>query len=157
MHYESDHKSPEECLLELMKENLPPEEVIRRFKEKGYSLEGEGKKEDYEEKGKDEHSDYDKEDKKEYSRDEMIECLMKDCDSLEECKDKLDHYGYDVVKTDKEHSEHKEDKEEVKEDDGVMDLKIKKVTVMGDEEGAHPVPRMAKLIRVARKAMKKDQ
>ena len=66
MHYESDHKSPEECLLELMKENLPPEEVIRRFKEKGYSLEGEGKKEDYEEKGKDEHSDYDKEDKKEY-------------------------------------------------------------------------------------------
>ena len=39
----------------------------------------------------------------------------------------------------------------------MMDLKIKKVTVMGDEEGAHPVPRMAKLIRVARKAMKGDK
>jgi hypothetical protein len=95
MYDKGEHKSAEECLLDLMKENLPPEEVIRRFKEKGYSLEGEGKEEE---------------------------------------------------------SEEKEDEEE-----GVMDLKIKKVTVMGDEEGAHPVPRMAKLIRVARKAMKGDK
>ena len=60
------------------------------------------------------------------------------------------------VEEEKDSEEEKEDSEEEKED-GVMDLKIKKVTVMGDEEGAHPVPRMAKLIRVARKAMKKDQ
>tara|TARA_R100001198_G_C5223201_1_gene204685 strand:- start:474 stop:803 length:330 start_codon:yes stop_codon:yes gene_type:complete len=98
--------SAEECLLDLLKENLPPEEVIRRFKEKGYSLEGEGKEEDESEEKEDEE----------------------------------------------EKEEEKEDEEE-----GVMDLKIKKVTVMGDEEGAHPVPRMAKLIRVARKAMKGDK
>ena len=46
MYDKGEHKSAEECLLDLMKENLPPEEVIRRFKEKGYSLEGEGKEED---------------------------------------------------------------------------------------------------------------
>ena len=104
MYDKGEHKSAEECLLDLMKENLPPEEVIRRFKEKGYSLEGEGKEEESEEK------------------------------------------------------EEVEEKEDGKEDEeGVMDLKIKKVTVMGDEEGAHPVPRMAKLIRVARKAMKGDK
>tara|TARA_S200002703_G_scaffold157670_2_gene166186 strand:- start:10064 stop:10402 length:339 start_codon:yes stop_codon:yes gene_type:complete len=112
MYNEGEHKSAEECLLDLMKENLPPEEVIRRFKEKGYSLEGEGKEEDSEE-----------------------------------------------VEEEKEEEVEVEEKEDGKEDEeeGVMDLKIKKVTVMGDEEGAHPVPRMAKLIRVARKAMKKDQ
>ncbi len=115
MYDKGEHKSAEECLLDLMKENLPPEEVIRRFKEKGYSLEGEGKEEEYEEK-EEEESEEDSEEKEEESE---------------------------------EDSEEKED--------GVMDLKIKKVTVMGDEEGAHPVPRMAKLIRVARKAMKKDQ
>ena len=108
MYNEGEHKSAEECLLDLMKENLPPEEVIRRFKEKGYSLEGEVSEEDSEEEEEE--------------------------DSEEE----------------------KEDSEEEKEE-GVMDLKIKKVTVMGDEEGAHPVPRMAKLIRVARKAMKGDK
>ncbi len=116
MYNEGEHKSAEECLLDLMKENLPPEEVIRRFKEKGYSLEGEGKEED------------------ESEEKEEVEEVEEEKDSEEE----------------------KEDSEEEKED-GVMDLKIKKVTVMGDEEGAHPVPRMAKLIRVARKAMKKDQ
>ena len=36
MHPESkESHTAEECLLDLMKENLPPEEVIRRFKEKG--------------------------------------------------------------------------------------------------------------------------
>ena len=113
MYNEGEHKSAEECLLDLMKENLPPEEVIRRFKEKGYSLEGEVEEDSEEEK--------------------------------------------EEVEEEKEDSEEeKEDSEEEKED-GVMDLKIKKVTVMGDEEGAHPVPRMAKLIRVARKAMKGDK
>ena len=112
MYDKGEHKSAEECLLDLMKENLPPEEVIRRFKEKGYSLEGEGKEEEYGEKEEVEEKD-------------------------EEVEEKEDG---------------KEDEEE-----GVMDLKIKKVTVMGDEEGAHPVPRMAKLIRVARKAMKGDK
>lgn len=120
MYNEGEHKSAEECLLDLMKENLPPEEVIRRFKEKGYSLEGEGKEEDSEEVEEEE-------------KEEEVE--------VEEKEDG------------KEDSEEEEEDEE----DGVMDLKIKKVTVMGDEEGAHPVPRMAKLIRVARKAMKKDQ
>ena len=40
-----------------------------------------------------------------------------------------------------------------------MDLKIKKVTVLGDgmEEDSHPIPRMGKLLRVARKAMKKEK
>ncbi len=113
MYDKGEHKSAEECLLDLMKENLPPEEVIRRFKEKGYSLEGEGKEEESEEK------------------EEVVE------EKEEEVEEKEDG---------------KEDEEE-----GVMDLKIKKVTVMGDEEGAHPVPRMAKLIRVARKAMKGDK
>ena len=110
MYDKGEHKSAEECLLDLMKENLPPEEVIRRFKEKGYSLEGEGKEED-------------------------------ESEEKEEVEEK------------EEEVEEKEDGKE-DEEEGVMDLKIKKVTVMGDEEGAHPVPRMAKLIRVARKAMK---
>jgi len=114
MYDKGEHKSAEECLLDLMKENLPPEEVIRRFKEKGYSLEGEGKEEESEE-----------------------------VEEVEEVEEKEDG---------------KEDEKEDEEDEeGVMDLKIKKVTVMGDEEGAHPVPRMAKLIRVARKAMKGDK
>ena len=107
MYDKGEHKSAEECLLDRMKENLPPEEVIRRFKEKGYSLEGEGKEEDESEE--------------------------------------------------KEEVEEKEEGGKEDEEEGVMDLKIKKVTVMGDEEGAHPVPRMAKLIRVARKAMKGDK
>lgn len=115
MYDKGEHKSAEECLLDLMKENLPPEEVIRRFKEKGYSLEGEGKEEESEEKE-------------------------------------------EVEEVEEEKEEEVEEKEDGKEDEeGVMDLKIKKVTVMGDEEGAHPVPRMAKLIRVARKAMKGDK
>ena len=42
MHAEDkEYHSAEECLLDLMKQGLPPEEVIRRFREKGYSLDGE--------------------------------------------------------------------------------------------------------------------
>ena len=99
-----EYHSAEECLLDLMKENLPPEEVIRRFKEKGYSLDGEAKEE----------------------------------------------------------GEEKEEVVEEEEDDGesgVEDLKIKKVTILGGgmEEDEHPIPRMGKLLRVARKAMKKER
>ena len=43
-------------------------------------------------------------DKKEYSEDEMIECLMNDCSSLDECKDKMEEYGYELVKKDEEKS-----------------------------------------------------
>ena len=74
MHYESDHKSPEECLLELMKENLPPEEVIRRFKEKGYSLEGEGKKEDESEEKEEKEE---KEEVEEKEEEELIRVARK--------------------------------------------------------------------------------
>ena len=100
MHPESkESHTAEECLLDLMKENLPPEEVIRRFKEKGYSLGTES-----EELG-----------------------------------------GSREV--------------EESEEDGIVDLKIKKVSVINDdmEEDTHPIPRMGKLIRVARKAMKKEK
>ncbi len=38
---EKEYHNAEECLLDLLKQNLPPEEVIRRFKEKGYSLDAE--------------------------------------------------------------------------------------------------------------------
>lgn len=109
MYDDKEHKSAEECLLDLMKENLPPEEVIRRFKEKGYSLDGEGEE-----------------------KEEVVE-------EKEEVEEKED--------------DGKEDEE------GVMDLKIKKVTVLGDgrEEDSHPIPRMGKLLRVARKAMKKEK
>jgi len=108
-----EYHSAEECLLDLMKENLPPEEVIRRFKEKGYSLDGEAK-EEVEEK------------------EEVVE------------------------------EEEEEEEVEEKEDDGesgVEDLKIKKVTILGGgmEEDEHPIPRMGKLLRVARKAMKKER
>lgn len=102
--------SAEECLLDLMKENIPPEEVIRRFKEKGYSLEGEGKEEEYGEE-----------------------------------------------KEEKEEEVEEEEKEEKDGEEGVMDLKIKKVTVLGDDMDSGPEPRMAKLFRVARKAMKKER
>jgi len=109
MYDDKEHKSAEECLLDLMKENLPPEEVIRRFKEKGYSLDGEGEE-----------------------KEEVVE-------EKEEVEEKED--------------DGKEDEE------GVVDLKIKKVTVLGDgvEEDEHPMPRMGKLLRVARKAMKKER
>tara|TARA_R110002126_G_scaffold69648_1_gene175638 strand:+ start:763 stop:1110 length:348 start_codon:yes stop_codon:yes gene_type:complete len=112
MHPESkESHTAEECLLDLMKENLPPEEVIRRFKEKGYSLGTES-----EELG-----------------------------------------GSREV----EESEESEESEEVEEseEDGIVDLKIKKVSVINDdmEEDTHPIPRMGKLIRVARKAMKKEK
>jgi len=91
---EKEHHSAEECLLDLMKQGLPPEEVIRQFREKGYSLEGESEEE---------------------------------------------------VETEDEEG-------------GVVDLKIKKVSVMGGEdELPEGPPRMAKLIRVARKAMKKER
>ena len=109
MHPESkESHTAEECLLDLMKENLPPEEVIRRFKEKGYSLGTES-----EELG-----------------------------------------GSREV----EESEESEEVEE-SEEDGIVDLKIKKVSVINDdmEEDTHPIPRMGKLIRVARKAMKKEK
>ena len=108
MYDNKEHKSAEECLLDLMKENLPPEEVIRRFKEKGYSLDGEGEE-----------------------KEEVVE--------------------------EKEEEEEEEDGKE--DEEGVMDLKIKKVTVLGDgmEEDSHPIPRMGKLLRVARKAMKKEK
>jgi len=111
MHAEDkEYHSAEECLLDLMKQGLPPEEVIRRFREKGYSLDGETEGESEEK---------------------------------EEVEEKV------------------EEKEEGKEGDeeGVIDLKIKKVSVMdeGMEDTMHPVPRMGKLLRVARKAMKKER
>ena len=114
MYDDKEHKSAEECLLDLMKENLPPEEVIRRFKEKGYSLDGEGEE-----------------------KEEGVE-------EKEEVEEKEDDGKEDDGKEDEE---------------GVMDLKIKKVTVLGDgmEEDSHPIPRMGKLLRVARKAMKKEK
>jgi hypothetical protein len=112
MMYDDKEKpmSAEECLLDLMKENIPPEEVIRRFKEKGYSLEGEGKEEEYGEE-----------------KEEEVE------------------------------EKEEEEKEEKDGEEGVMDLKIKKVTVLGDDMDSGPEPRMAKLFRVARKAMKKER
>jgi len=103
---EKEHHSAEECLLDLMKQGLPPEEVIRQFREKGYSLEGDSEKEE--------------------------------------------------VETEEEEVDTEED-EEKEEEGGVLDLKIKKVSVMGDEELPEGPPRMAKLIRVARKAMKKER
>ena len=109
---EKEYHSAEECLLDLMKQNLPPEEVIRQFREKGYSLDGEA-----EEKG----------------------------EEREEVEEKVEE---------KEEEEGDEEGEE-----GVVDLKIKKVTVLGDgmEEDEHPLPRMGKLLRVARKAMKRER
>ena len=104
---EKEYHDAEECLLDLMKQNLPPEEVIRRFKEKGYSLDAESEE-----------------------KEEVVE--------------------------EKEEVEEKEDGKE--EEEGVMDLKIKKVTVLGDGlEDEHPIPRMGKLLRVARKAMKREK
>ena len=109
---EKEYHNAEECLLDLLKQNLPPEEVIRRFKEKGYSLDGEGE--------------------------EKEEVVEEKVEEKEEVKEKEDG-----------------DKEE---EEGVMDLKIKKVTVLGDDlEDEHPIPRMGKLLRVARKAMKKER
>tara|TARA_R110000824_G_scaffold241029_2_gene429746 strand:- start:16 stop:345 length:330 start_codon:yes stop_codon:yes gene_type:complete len=102
---EKEYHNAEECLLDLLKQNLPPEEVIRRFKEKGYSLDAESEE-----------------------KEEVVE-------------------------------EEEEEEDGKEEEEGVMDLKIKKVTVLGDgmEESEHPIPRMGKLLRVARKAMKKER
>lgn len=96
---EKEYHSAEECLLDLMKQGLPPEEVIRQFREKGYSLDGE---------------------------EEEVE-------------------------------EEVEEKEDEGEEEGVVDLKIKKVSVMGEDELPPGPPRMAKLIRIARKALKKER
>ena len=104
MHTEDKDHTAEEYLLDLMKQGLPPEEVIRKFKEDGYTIGGE--------------------------EEEVVE-------------------------------EKFEEKEEGKEGDeeGVIDLKIKKVSVIdeGMEDMMHPVPRMGKLLLVARKAMKKER
>ena len=35
---------------------------------------------------------------KEYSEDEMIKCLMEDVSSLDDAKEKLDEYGWELVK-----------------------------------------------------------
>lgn len=105
-HNKEDHEekgeTAEECLRDLLNQNLSPEEVIQQFKDKGYSLGG------HEEK------------KEEGAEEEGVE---------------------------------------EEEEEGVVDLKIQKVTVLGDdmEEGSHPLPRMGKLLRVARKAMKKER
>jgi hypothetical protein len=74
MMYDDKEKpmSAEECLLDLMKENIPPEEVIRRFKEKGYSLEGEGKEEEYGEEKEEKEEEVEEEEKEEKDGEEGV-------------------------------------------------------------------------------------
>lgn len=52
-----------------------------------------------EESEMEEESDDSKEsDEKDYSREDMINYMINDCESIEECEEKLEEYGFELVK-----------------------------------------------------------
>ena len=59
------------------------------------------------------------EDKKVESEEDMLECLMKEVDSVDEAKDALDKYGYELVKKEGDEEEKSSKYEDVEKELGM--------------------------------------